>query len=483
MDIYNSIATRTGGNIYVGVVGPVRTGKSTFITRFMEQLVMPEKEKDMEYQRMQDELPQSGAGKQIMTMEPRFVPSQPVEVAFGKARAKVRLVDCVGYLIDGATGHLDETGATRMVKTPWSKDLMGFDKASELGTNKVIVDHSTVGVLVTTDGTITDIDRNSYVKAEERTVDELKKIGKPFVILLNSVAPESESTKKLALAMEEKYGATVIVKDVMEMDKSDFAGLFEKLLYEFPVQKIGFDLPEWMQGLDAGSDLITKILEEIRKVNIGKIREVSAYEHIFDGDTEILKPNVESVDLSVGEVEFKINVEDSLFFKELSTLTGATIINNKDLMGYLQGASVAKREYDKLSSALQNATQNGYGVVVPSFEEMELLEPEVVKKGATNGLRLKAKAPSLHIMRVDVESEVVPAVGGIMQSPADGADSPLDAEMVWNTSMFGKTMADIAHDGILTKLNSFPQEAEVKMRKTLSKITNEGKGGIICILL
>lgn len=485
MDIYNSIATRTNGNIYVGVVGPVRTGKSTFITRFMEELVMKGKEVDMDFKRMRDELPQSGTGKQIMTMEPRFVPSQPVEVNFGKARANVRLVDCVGYLIDDATGYTDENGTPRMVKTPWSKDLMGFDKASEVGTQKVIEEHSTVGVLVTTDGTITDIDRKSYIKAEERTVNELKSLGKPFIILLNTITPGSEETLKLKIAMEEKYGATVVVKDILEMNAVDFEEIFEKLLYEFPVQKINFEFPEWMQGLDENNEVVAKVIEGVKSVAVQKIREASDYSNLFGDDTDICSPVITSVDLSIGEIDFKINVNENLFFRELSKLAGEAIQDNKDLISYLDKASQAKKEYDKLEGAIRSANERGYGVVVPAFDEMELMEPEIVKKGASNGLKLKAKAPSYHIMRVDVESEVVPAVGGgLIEGATTNEDgSSVDKDMIWNTSMFGKTMADIAHDTIVSKLNGFPEEAEIKMRKTLSKITNEGNGGIICILL
>lgn len=485
MDIYNSIATRTNGNIYVGVVGPVRTGKSTFITRFMEELVMRGREVDMDFKRMRDELPQSGAGKQIMTMEPRFVPSQPVDVNFGKAKASVRLVDCVGYLIDDATGYKDENGVARMVKTPWSKELMGFDKASEIGTQKVIEEHSTVGVLITTDGTITDIDRKSYVKAEERTVNELKALGKPFVILLNTIIPEGEDALKLKCAMEEKYGVPVLVKDIMEMGVNDFEEVFENLLYEFPLKKVNFEFPEWMQGLNPENEIVSKIIEGVKNISVQKISEAKTYEKLFENDNDILCPSITTLDLAVGEVDFKINVNENLFFRELSNLAGENILNNKDLINYLGEASRAKVEYDKLRGAIESASENGYGVVVPTFEEMELMDPEIIKKGSSNGLKLKAKAPSYHIMRVDVESEVVPAVGGglIEGATVNEDGSTVDKDMIWNTSMFGKTMADIAHDGIISKLNGFPEEAEIKMRKTLSKITNEGNGGIICILL
>ena len=484
MDIYESIATRTNGNIYVGVVGPVRTGKSTFITRFMEQMVIPTLEKNTAFNRTIDELPQSGSGKQIMTMEPRFVPSEPVGVSFGKAKASIRLVDCVGYLINGATGHEDENGNPRLVKTPWASEAITFNQASEIGTSKVITEHSTVGVLVTTDGTITDIDRSSYVEAEERTVNELKGLGKPFVIILNTITPQAEDTVRLARAMEEKYGVNVLVKDVREMGVADFEECFQKLLYEFPVQKVTFNLPDWVCVLDEQNEIISRLLTEISKVNIEKMAEAVEYEKLFNGVGGIKNPQISEINLGVGEVGFEINTSDELFYSTLSNISGVEISSNKDLMKYISLASVAKNEYDKLSSALQRAAETGYGVVMPSTAEMELYDPEIIKKSGANGLKLRAKAPSLHIMRVDVEAEVTPAVGVGMLTNVDEEGSFIgDASQIWSTSMFGRTMTDVAHDLIVSKLNTFPEEAEVKIRRTLTKITNEGKGGIICILL
>lgn len=484
MNIYESIATRTNGNIYVGVVGPVRTGKSTFITRFMEQLVIPQMKPGMELKRTLDELPQSGSGKQIMTMEPRFVPSEPVVVNLAKTKASVRLVDCVGYLIDGASGHLDEKGLPRLVKTPWSDELLSFNKASEIGTGKVINDHSTVGILVTTDGSITDIERGNYLSAEERTVKELKELRKPFIIILNSINPDLEETKRLKVAMEEKYGVRVIIKNVATMTSQDFAECFENLLYEFPVQQISFNLPEWMRGLDYNNELISKILTELNKVNIEKMSDAEKYTKLFSGEAGILNPTMDHIDLGVGEIFYDIPVSSMLFYNTLSKLTGVDMQTDGDLMKYLSDASIAKQEYDKLKIALEKASETGYGVVMPSINDLELSDPEIVKKGTTNTLKLKAKAPSLHIMKVDVETEVTPAVGGGVMTGEIGEDGMVaDKTEIWNTSMFGRTMTDIAHEGIITKLNTFPEEAEVKLRKTLSKITNEGKGGIICILL
>lgn len=483
MNIYESIATRTNGNIYVGVVGPVRTGKSTFITRFMEQIVIPNMEKTPELSRMLDELPQAGSGKQVMTMEPRFVPNEPVSVSFGKAKASLRLVDCVGYMINGATGHTTEEGSPRYVKTPWAKEPITFQDASEIGTSKVISEHSTVGILITTDGTITDIERNDYIEAEERTVRELKSLGKPFIIILNSVAPESEEAKRLATAMSEKYDVSVLIKDVQEMTPKDFEECFQKLLYEFPVQKVTFNLPSWLSVVDENNSIIENLLTTISKIKIDKMTQFVEYEELFGENSGILNPFMKEIELGTGEINYDINTENRLFYETLSTITNSEIMDERELMRYVSSASVAKHQYDKLSRALMQAEESGYGVVVPSIEEMQLCEPEITKKGGSSALRLRAKAPSLHIMRVDVEAEVTPAVGGLMGVVDEEGKFEGKAEDVWSTGIFGRTMVDVAHDTILSKLNTFPEEAEVKMRKTLSKITNEGKGGIICILL
>lgn len=483
MNIYESIATRTNGNIYVGVVGPVRTGKSTFITRFMEQIVIPNMEKTPALNRMMDELPQSGSGRQVMTMEPRFVPNEPVFVTFGRAKVSLRLVDCVGYMINSATGHIAEDGSPRYVKTPWANEPITFQDASEIGTNKVISEHSTVGILVTTDGTITDIERNDYIEAEERTVRELKALGKPFIIILNSIAPESEEAKRLAAAMAEKYEVAVLVKDIQEMSLKDFEECFQKLLYEFPVQKVSFNLPSWLGVVDENNSIVENLLATISKIIIDKMTQFVEYEKLFGGNTGILNPIMKEIKLGTGELCYDITTENRLFYETLSAITNSEILDERELMRYISSASVAKTQYDKLSRALMQAEETGYGVVVPSIEEMELCEPEVTKKGGTSALRLRATAPSLHIMRVDVEAEVTPAVGGLMGVVDEEGKFEGNAEDVWKTGVFGRTMADVAHDTILSKLNTFPEEAEVKMRKTLSKITNEGKGGIICILL
>lgn len=485
MNIYESIATRTNGNIYVGVVGPVRTGKSTFITKFMEKIVLPNMENNSAFQRMLDELPQSGSGKLIMTMEPRFVPSEPVAVSLSKTKASVRLVDCVGYLVDGATGNLTEEGLPRLVKTPWADEPISFDKASEIGTSRVITDHCTVGVVVTTDGTITDIDRQNYVAAEERTINELKALGKPFVVVLNTISPGADSTIKLARAMEDKYSVKVLVKDINEMTAEDFAECFELLLYEFPVNKISFELPDWMMALPEDDNLIQNIVSSVSKCEICKMSEYVDYESIFSSVNGVLSPALKELNLGVGEIKFEIPVTSELFYQTISNITGQSISSDWNLMDYIKSAAVAKNNYEKLESALQRSYETGYGVVMPSVNDLELSEPRVLKKAGESGLKLSAKAPSLHIMRVDVETEVQPTMGTGLLAENINAEGEYtgDSNEIWNTSVFGRTLVDIAHEGIVSKLNSFPEEAELKMRKTLTKITNEGKGGIICILL
>lgn len=486
MDIYQSITERTGGDIYIGVVGPVRTGKSTFISKFMESLVLPNIKDNNIRNRAEDEMPQSGSGKMIMTMQPRFVPSDAIELNFGdNAKARVRLVDCVGYLVDGAIGHADGT-TPRLVQTPWDTEPIPFAKASEIGTHKVITEHSTIGIVVTTDGSITDIPRENYISAEERVIKELKQINKPFVILLNSANPESSETQELKNKLQEKYGNLVLSTNVQNMTKADFEKVLESVLLEFPVKNIQFKLPEWMRILPEENAIISKIMEEVKKTNFEKMADyVKANEMMKESD-DLLCPTVESINLSCGNIDFEINATANLFYKTLSEITNTTIANDYDLISFVEDASVAKMKYSKLEDALSSVESTGYGVVVPSADELTLDEPELVKRSGNSGIKLKAHASSLHIMKVDVETEVVPAIGGVALTKNLLAGEINDDEAkqaIWDTSMFGKSLSEIALDGILTKLQNFPEEAQIKMRRTLSKITNENKGGIICILL
>lgn len=479
-DIYESIASRTDGDIYVGVVGPVRTGKSTFITRFMEKLVLPKLKDSNEKARMTDELPQSGAGKMIMTMQPRFVPNESVEVNLAdNVFARVRLVDCVGYLIDGVSGH-EEDGNPRLVKTPWQDEKITFMQASEIGTSKVITDHSTIGFLLTTDGSITDIPRANYTKAEERVVNELKELNKPFVIVLNSTHPEAEETQMLARAMQEKYGVCVKCLNVAQMEEADYLNLLEGVLYEFPVKKVNVEIPDFMRGLTLENEEVKKIVNGFSTLSLEKMKDYISASNLFKGEEYLLPPTVSEVNLATGELNFKVDATKALFYKTLSEATQTEIKDDLDLVSYITELASAKIKYDKIASALADAENKGYGIVVPTLEDMELYDPEISKKSSGSAVKLKAKASSLHIMKVDVEAEVTPTVGG---TELGSLDSDGEKAEIWNTTMFGKTLTELAHDGIISKIQTFPEEAQVKMQRTMTKIANEGKGGIICILL
>ena len=490
-DIYNDIATRTNGDIYVGVVGPVRTGKSTFIRNFMEKLVVDKITNRSERERVVDELPQSGAGKTIMTTQPKFVPNKAVKVALaGTNEVNVRLIDCVGYMVEGANGFYEDDGTARLVKTPWSEEEMAFEKAAELGTSKVIGEHSSIAILVTTDGTITDIERACYTNAEERVVEELKANNKPFVVVINSKTPFEKSIQKLKAELEQKYDTKVLAFDVAGMTEEDVDKTFESILNEFYITKLNIELPKWVRALSFDSELIQDIMNNLKTMlaPVQKMADLKK-ENLFalDAGTMFDGVQVENIDYGTGEVKVKANLKNELFYKMLSTECGTKIDDDFYLMSYLKLLTKAKKEYDKIKGALDEVSEKGYGVVVPSLEDMNLAEPEIVKKGGVSQVKLKATAPSLHIMRVDVETEVCPAVGSAEQSESIAKYMLKEYEEnprgVWETNMFGKTLSDFVKDGIDSKINNIPREAQVKMRKTMTKIVNEGKGGIICVLL
>ena len=488
-DLYKDIAMRTGNDIYVGVVGPVRTGKSTFISRFMEKLVLPNMSNVNEKARATDELPQSGAGKTIMTMQPKFVPNVAVDVTFGEgANVRVRLIDCVGYIVEGATGHTED-GEPRMVKTPWSENDLPFEEAAEIGTSKVIKEHSTIGVLVTTDGTIGDINRVNYVKAEERVVSELKETGKPFVIVLNSADPKNEATVKLGASLEEKYNVPVVCLNVKEMEEEDITKILSEVLYQFPVKTCKFNLPHWVRALPYENEVIQEILSGLKEQtqSVKVMRDYNACTCAFSESEDVDMPKMSKLDLATGTIYYDITVKQNLFYKMLSKECGVEIPNDFYLMSYMKLLTHAKSEYDKLKAALDSVKETGYGIVMPSLDEMTLEEPQIIKKGANSGVKLKASAPSLHIMRVDVETEFSPAIGSPEQSENFAkyllSEFETNPQGIWETNMFGKPLSFMVKEGINSKLAALPEEAQVKMRKTLTKIVNEGKGGIICILL
>ncbi len=487
-DIYEEIAERTGGDIYVGVVGPVRTGKSMFITKFMEKLVIPNIVNKFSKERAVDELPQSAEGKTIMTTQPKFVPNEAVHINLNNVELNVRLIDCVGYMINGALGH-EENEKPRLVKTPWSNAEMPFEEAAEIGTKKVIEDHSTIGILLTTDGSISDIARSSYLEAEERVAGELINQGKPFVTIVNSTHPEAPETIKLAKSLGEKYNCACLALNVKEMEAEDIENIFAKVLLEFPIKSIKAVMPDWLQALPFDNDIIKNIIEEIKKFgnDVTKVGEVDRTSIAFAESGDFEPITVDSVKMGEGTVYFNIKPKQDLFYKVLSNACGYCIKDDYELVTYLRDLAYAKKEYDKIASALEQVKQTGYGIVEPKIEDIELDAPQVVKQGGRYGVKLKANAPSLHIMSVDVETEVNPLVG--TQSQSEELVSYLneqcekDPNAIWQTNMFGKSLQSLVSDGIHTKVFQMPAEAQRKMRKTLGRIVNEGKGGIICILL
>ena len=487
--LYEDIAKRTGGDIYVGVVGPVRCGKSTFITQFMQNLVVPNIEDKNTKQRTIDELPQSADGKTIMTTQPRFVPSKAAAIRVDdKVDMNVRMIDCVGYLIDGALGH-EENQKERLVKTPWSDEEMPFEKAAELGTKKVIDEHSTIGIVLTTDGSITDIPRSSYVKAEERVVSELAAQNKPFVVVLNTKLPKSDDAKKLAKSLEAKYGVPVMPMDVLKLNQNNIDEIFEKILLEFPIKSLKIKMPKWMQALSFNHPIISNVVEEVKKFgeNANKIGQIDKTNVAFLESDDFEPVVVSSIKMGEGKVYFEVTPKPGLFYRVLSEQCDTKITDDFHLISYVKQLAHAKAEYDKIKLALADVKEKGYGVVMPNVEDMTLEDPEIVKQGNKFGVKLKASAPSLHIMSVDIETEVNPIVGSQAQSEEMVkymmSEFEQNPKAIWETNMFGKSLSSLVKEGIDSKITLMPVEAQRKMRKTLGRIINEGKGGIICILL
>lgn len=488
-DIYKDIGERTQGDIYVGVVGPVRTGKSTFIKRFMDLLVLPNIENSYRRERTKDELPQSGAGKTIMTTEPKFVPNEAIELMLkDNAKFKVRLVDCVGYLVKGALGH-EENGKPRMVTTPWYEKEIPFEEAAEIGTRKVITDHSTIGLVVTTDGSITDISRNNYIEAEERVITELKELNKPFVVVLNSIKPSDPETLKLKAQLEEKYSVPVLITDVANMSIDNVNDILENVLFEFPIKEINISLPGWVEGLEGSHWLKSKIIHGIKQWSqgIAKINDIRGAVAKFTDIDVISDANLSDIQLGEGIAHIKMNTEEGLFYNVLEEMTGYRIEGDHQLLGLIKEFSRAKKEYDRVEQALKDVKDTGYGLVPPVLEELELEEPEIFKHGNRFGVKLKANAPSLHLIRADIATEVSPIVGTEKQSEEllryllDEFES--DPTKIWETNMFGKSLHDMVKEQLQNKLFMMPEDARSKLQRTLQKIINDGSGGLICIIL
>ncbi len=488
-DLFEDIVERTGGDIYLGVVGPVRTGKSTFIKKFMELFVIPKIEDDADRERARDELPQSSAGKTIMTTEPKFVPDEAIEIAIQEnIKMRVRFVDCVGYTVPGAVGYDDEEGP-RMVTTPWFDHDIPFEEAAEVGTKKVITDHSTIGVVITTDGSFTDISREDYLDAEEKVVAELKELNKPFVMILNSTEPYSQESIDLKEELAEKYDVPVVPINCLNLIEEDINLLFQEILYEFPVKEVNIKLPNWVEELDMEHWLREEFNQAIRD-NIESVFKVRDIDNVIEGlnELEIVEvAQLTDMNLGTGHALIDVSSPDGLYNQILTDICGRDVSTRADMIRIMQDFSAAKKEYDKVADALEQVKEAGYGMVSPLLEEMILDEPEIVRQGGRFGVKLRASAPSIHMIRVNVNSEFAPVVGSEKQSEdlanyimAEFEDNP---EKIWESNIFGKSLYELVKDGINTKLTNMPPNAQEKLQETLEKIINEGSGGLIAIIL
>lgn len=487
-NVYEDIAKRSGGDIYIGVVGPARTGKSTLINKFMTGLVIPNVEDGNARNVMVDELPQSGSGKSVHTTEPKFVPANAAEVKIDNASARVRFCDCVGFVTEGAQGF-EEDGAPRLVNTPWNSEPLPFERAAEFGTEKVIKEHSTIGLLVTTDGSIADIPRAGYVPAEEKAVARLRESGKPYVIILNCVNPETEENRRLKAEIEAKYGATCIAANCRNVDENGLLDILRAVLFEFPVTSLDVDIPQWMRFLPQDGSALSEIISKIKTVSrdIVKMKDCSSLDGAF-ADCKFWKGEVAvNLNLADGKAKFTADVKDGIFFEMLSEIAGETLSDEYSLMKYVRGTSEAKHSYDKIKDAFECARVNGYGIVQPADEDMSLENPAVVRQGGSVGIKLRATAPSYHIVKVDVSGEVSPIMGAAAQSESivQGMMNGFEThpEDMWDTNVFGKSLRGMVKEGLAGKVTCMPDEAKNKMRRAITRIINEGRGGVICILL
>ncbi|MFG6374087.1 MAG: stage IV sporulation protein A [Oscillospiraceae bacterium] len=487
--IYEDIAQRTQGDVYIGVVGPVRTGKSTFIKRFMETMVLPGIDNAYRRDRARDELPQSGSGRTVMTAEPKFVPEEAVTIDLGgEAACSVRLIDCVGYLVPGAIGA-DEEGAPRMVMTPWFPQAIPMTDAAEIGTRKVIADHSTIGVVVTTDGTITDIPRADYIEAEERVVGELKELGKPFVLLLNSAYPHSPEAQALREDLSQRYGVSCIAANCLELGEDAVRDIIGSVLREFPLRELDLFLPPWVDALPFEHPIKAGLFQSIRQsaASLRKVRDVDGALAAMGECQWVSASTLSSIALGSGQAAARLELPRSLFYETLAERSGFPIRDDGDLLSLLTQLSRVKCEYDKVAGALEQVKATGYGIVVPALEELTLEEPEIVKQGGRYGVRMRASAPSIHMIRADIQTEVSPIVGNEKQSE-EMAEYLLqefqgDSGKIWQSNIFGKSFQELVSEDLQAKLKRMPDDARFKLQETLQRIINEGSGGLICIIL
>ena len=484
-NLYQDISERTNGDIYIGVVGPVRSGKSTFVSNFMTKLILPNISDPNERTRATDELPQSADGKIIMTTQPKFVPNTAIRLSLSdKATANVRLIDCVGYLVEGADGYLDGD-KMRLVNTPWSTEPIPFEKAAEIGTQKVATEHSTIAVVVTTDGSIGEIPRQNYISAEERVVRELKNAGKPFVVVLNCAKPKRDGVNELAATLQEKYGVAVLPLNVQTADTAELEVVLQSILKEFPVRRIAMDLPMWMRALNKDNKYITEIIERIKQRcnDVCKMKDAEQLISAFDGCDVAEKVDVKGLDMGAGVASYAFTPKSDLFFRVLSDEAQMEINDEFSLMSFVTNAAYAKSRFEAMKDALDEADANGYGIVYPKMDNMTLDEPQMIKQGNIYGVRLKATSPSYHIIRVDVATEVSPMVGTEQQSQYLLAEYKQNPDAIWNTNMFGKTMAGLAKEGLEGKCSAMPVEVKQKLTKTVGRIVNENRGGLFCLIL
>ncbi|MGN1096154.1 MAG: stage IV sporulation protein A [Eubacteriales bacterium] len=488
-NIYRDIATRTSGDIYIGVVGPVRTGKSTFIKKFMETLIVPNIENEYDKKRAKDEMPQSAAGKTVMTTEPKFIPDEAVNVVLdGGEEFSCKMIDCVGYIVPEALGNY-ENGEVRMVMTPWSDESMPFDRAAEIGTEKVIREHATIGVLVTCDGSFGEIPRENYEAAEARVANELHEINKPFVIVLNSAHPESADAVNLALELEKKYKAPVALVNCLELDKEDIGHILALVLTEFPVSEIRVNFPPFVSSLETSHPIYKSIYDTVFECakNIHVMGDISKCFAEATLNENIKTAAVSRLDLGTGNAEISIIAKDGLFYRLISDITGFEVNDDKELMDMLSVLAEAKKKYDKVASAIEEVNATGYGIVVPDIYDLKLEEPEIVKKSGGYGVRLRASAPSIHMIRADIKTEVSPIVGTEAQSEELVnfllQEFETDPQKIWETNMLGKSLYELVNEGLHTKLSHMPEDARARLSETLQRVINEGAGGLVCIIL
>lgn len=486
-NLYKDISQRTGGEIYIGVVGPVRTGKSTFIKRFMDIMVIPRIENEHDRTRAMDELPQSSGGRTITTTEPKFIPKEAVEIAINDtAKVKVRLIDCVGYMVEGATGHMEED-TERMVKTPWFKEEIPFTQAAQIGTRKVIQDHSTIGIVVTTDGSFGELPREAYRNAEEQTIAELKRLGKPFIVLVNTSRPYSEEAKDTVAELEKKYKIKALPVNIDQLKKEDIINVLEQVMYEFPLSVVEFYTPKWMDIMSVSNPMKKELIEKLREImnHVESVRDLLGQDLSLDSEY-VRKCKFDHINIAEGTAAFQLEADNRYYYEMLSSMTGENITGEYQLMQLLMTLAEMKREYSKVLNALESVRQKGYGVVTPDREEIMLDTPTVIKHGNKYGVKIKAQSPSIHMIKANIETEIAPIVGTQQQAQdliRYISDAETSKEGIWETNIFGKTIEQLVHDGITGKIAMIGEESQIKLQDTMQKIVNDSNGGMVCIII